>query len=473
MPLPLLSGDAPLRCNGGELLQRFRRICIQQFFPPLGVNDLYLLRVSLEHNTAALALGQGAQSGKISASKQNGTSDNGVRAMCGPGSQPEDRPLCFFLCLGKSSDQRFQRLPLQQGLISGQEDAACKTGALLQQRLQPQPDSVVPARQAVEQAGNGLCVTQTHPTEGRVFFLHNSAIKSFLLNLPTLRQSFQWHYKGFCDKIKVAIEKREVLRMMTIREYKRAESLEEAWQLNQKRNNRVIGGMIWLKMENINVGTAIDLSGLGLDKIEETAEGFSIGAMVPLRQIELHEGLNAYTDGAVRESVRHIVGVQLRNLATVGGSIYSRFGFSDVLTMFLALNASVELYKGGIVPLSEYAQRPYDRDILVRVIVPKEQAAFCYQSVRNSQTDFPVLTCAAAKTAGGFRVAIGARPGKAVLYTLQPNAVETPELTAARFAAEVRANIRTESNMRGSAEYRNHLAGVLVKRAVLKLEGNR
>ena len=96
--------------------------------------------------------------------------------------------------------------------------------------------------------------------------------------------------------------------MMTIREYKRAESLEEAWQLNQKRPNRVLGGMIWLKMENINVGTAIDLSGLGLDTIEETDEGFSIGAMVTLRQLELHPGLAAYTDGAVRESVRHIVG---------------------------------------------------------------------------------------------------------------------------------------------------------------------
>ena len=191
-----------------------------------------------------------------------------------------------------------------------------------------------------------------------------------------------------------------------------------------------------------------------------------------LREMAISEEMGV-SRTPVREALRHIVGVQLRNLATVGGSIYSRFGFSDVLTMFLALNASVELYKGGIVPLSEYAQRPYDRDILVRVIVPKEQAAFCYQSVRNSQTDFPVLTCAAAKTAGGFRLAIGARPGKAVLYTLQPNAAETPELTAARFAAEVRANIRTESNMRGSAEYRNHLAGVLVKRAVLKLEGNR
>ena len=261
--------------------------------------------------------------------------------------------------------------------------------------------------------------------------------------------------------------------MMTIREYKRAESLEEAWQLNQKKNNRVLGGMIWLKMENINVGTAIDLSGLGLDGIEETAEGFSIGAMVPLRKLELHGGLNAYTNGAVRESVRHIVGVQLRNLATVGGSIYGRFGFSDVLTMFLALNASVELYKGGIVPLAEYAQRPYDRDLLVRVIVPREKAAFCYQSVRNSQTDFPVLTCAAAKTAEGYRVAIGARPGKAVLFALKPDAGETPELTAARFSAEVRAKIKTESNLRGSAEYRNHLAGILVRRAVEKLEGER
>ena len=101
--------------------------------------------------------------------------------------------------------------------------------------------------------------------------------------------------------------------MMTIREYKRAESLEEAWQLNQKKANRILGGMIWLKMETINVGTAIDLSGLGLDTIEETDAGFSIGAMVTLRQLETHPGLEAFTHGAVREALRHIVGVQLRN----------------------------------------------------------------------------------------------------------------------------------------------------------------
>ena len=83
--------------------------------------------------------------------------------------------------------------------------------------------------------------------------------------------------------------------MMTIREYKRVESLEEAWELNQKKANRVIGGMIWLKMSRGNVGTAIDISGLGLDQIEETEDAFEIGAMVTLRQLEEHPGLAAYT----------------------------------------------------------------------------------------------------------------------------------------------------------------------------------
>ena len=84
-----------------------------------------------------------------------------------------------------------------------------------------------------------------------------------------------------------------------------------------------------------------------------------------------------------------------------------------------------------------------------------------------------MLTCAAAKTAAGYRAAIGARPGKAVMFTFVPASEETPEQAADRFAAEVRSRIKTESNLRGSAEYRNHLAGVLTRRAVLKLEEER
>ena len=217
-------------------------------------------------------------------------------------------------------------------------------------------------------------------------------------------------------------------------------------------------------MQNTAVGTAIDLSGLGLDKIEETPEGFAVGAMVSLRALETHAGLNEYTNGAMREALRHIVGVQFRNTATLGGSVYGRFGFSDVLTVLLALNASVELYKGGIVPLAQFAEMPFDRDILVRVYIPKENAAFFYQSVRPTKTDFPALTCAAARLAdGAYRFAVGARPGRAVVLTPQCALGELPEI--------VSAQVTTGSNLRGSAAYRKHLIRVLVRRAVDELEG--
>ena len=171
--------------------------------------------------------------------------------------------------------------------------------------------------------------------------------------------------------------------MITIREYVRPASLEEAWALNQKRTSRVIGGMLWLKMQNTAVGTAIDLSGLGLDTIGETPEGFAVGAMTSLRALETHAGLNEYTDGAVREALRRIVGVQFRATATIGGSVYGRFGFSDVLTLLLALNASVELYKGGIVPLARFAGMPYSAARAEHPAGRTNRAAGCRASPRR------------------------------------------------------------------------------------------
>ena len=159
--------------------------------------------------------------------------------------------------------------------------------------------------------------------------------------------------------------------MLTIKEFRKVSSIEEAYELNQKKTNRIIGGMLWLKMQTGNVNIAIDLSGLNLDTIEETDTEFKIGAMTTLRDLELHAGLNQYTNNSMKEAMRHIVGVQFRNLATVGGSIYGRYGFSDVLTVFMALDAYVELHLAGIIPISEFAKMPYDNDVLVNIIVKK------------------------------------------------------------------------------------------------------
>jgi len=258
---------------------------------------------------------------------------------------------------------------------------------------------------------------------------------------------------------------------MMIQNYVRVKSLEEAYELNQNKRNRILGGMLWLKMSKITVPTAIDLSDLGLNTIEETEESFSIGTMVSLRQLEKHVGLNDYTQGAVAKAVQDIVGVQFRNMATVGGSIFGRFGFSDVLTVFLAMDTYVELYKGGLVPLEDFARMEKDRDILVRLIVKKQAGSFAYQAMRNSRTDFPVIACAAAKIAGEYRVVIGARPAKVMLLrdTQGLLAQGITEDSAQSFADYVAENTPTSGNVRASAAYRTHLIRVLAKRALLEL----
>ncbi len=260
--------------------------------------------------------------------------------------------------------------------------------------------------------------------------------------------------------------------MLRIREYRRVESLEEAYELNQKKTNRIIGGGLWMKIGDRNLMTAIDLSGLGLDQISETEEEFVIGCMTPLRELEINKRLNEYTHGAVRESLRHIVGVQFRNCATIGGSIWGRYGFSDVLTMFLAMDTWVELYDAGRIPLTEFVNRKKDNDILVNIIVRKQPLFVCYMSQRNSKTDFPVLTCTASLIGEEARTVIGARPARAVVvedkesilknFKHMTNKQRTESIE--KFAEYAAEHVTTAGNMRASAEYRTLLVKVLIRR---------
>ncbi len=261
---------------------------------------------------------------------------------------------------------------------------------------------------------------------------------------------------------------------MMIQNYVRAESLEEAYQLNQAKRNRVIGGMMWLRLGSGSINTAIDLCQLGLNTIEETQDQFSIGAMVTLRQLEVNENLNHYTQGAIRNAVKDIVGVQFRNMATIGGSLWGRFGFSDVLTVFLAMDAYVELYKGGIMPLEQFVSMSKDKDILVRILVKKIPGTIAYTSMRNQRTDFPVLACAVSRFNSSFRAAIGARPAAAMVVYDEEGRLESgiTKESAKAFAEFVAGKVPTQSNVRASASYRTHLIRVLTERAVLELGGD-
>lgn len=258
--------------------------------------------------------------------------------------------------------------------------------------------------------------------------------------------------------------------MYTIKNYVMADSLEQAYELRKKsKNNRIIGGNLWLKMGHRSMQNAIDLSRLGLDKIEEEAEGFRIGCMVTLRDLETSESLQKEFGTLFSEAVCHIVGVQFRNLATVGGSIFPRFGFSDVMTAFLACDSYVELYKKGRIALKEFIEMPLDEDILTHIYIKKDHRRVIYQSFRLTETDFPVLTCAVVQMEKTYAVVLGARPKKAVyLDGVSLEDLENPEMRMC-YAEKIVNNTEFGSNIRGSATYRKEIAKVLIQRGLEQL----
>ena len=244
--------------------------------------------------------------------------------------------------------------------------------------------------------------------------------------------------------------------------------MEQAYVLNQSLRNVVLGGTLWLKMGKKRIGTAIDLSALGLNTIEEDAEHFYIGTLCSLRELELHEDLNRYFNGILAKAVQNIVGVQFRNCATVGGSVFARFGFSDVLTALLALDTEVLLHQGGQVKLADFVKMPRDRDILVKVLIKKDARKASYSSLRKSAADLPVLNCAISHYNGAWNIVMGSRPQKAML-TVLPGSENPTEQEVEALYAQVLQQVPFGTNYRGTEAYRRILAAAMMKRNIQEI----
>ena len=79
--------------------------------------------------------------------------------------------------------------------------------------------------------------------------------------------------------------------------------------------------------------------------------------------------------------------------------------------------------------------------------------------------------CAVSEVGGAYRAVIGARPGRAMVVRDEECLLAggvTPE-SARAFAGFVAGRVPTQSNVRGSAQYRTQLVRVLTERAALEL----
>jgi 16S rRNA (guanine527-N7)-methyltransferase len=87
----------------------------------------------------------------------------------------------------------------------------------------------------------------------------------------------------------------------------------------------------------------------GVEVIQERAE--TVGRMPDHRQ--------SYDWATARAvAVMPILVEYLLPLVKVGGSVYAKYGFSDLITALLALDNEVQLYKGGRMSFAEFLARP-------------------------------------------------------------------------------------------------------------------
>lgn len=259
---------------------------------------------------------------------------------------------------------------------------------------------------------------------------------------------------------------------MTFTNFFPAFTIEEAYdELVKNKKNIILGGTSYLRMGNMNYNTAIDISNVkDIDKIIEKEDNFEIGAMVTFRQLETEKTLYKWFP-VISHAVEDIVGVQLRNNVRIGATVFTKHGFSDLITALLCLDTYVVLYKGGVLKLEEFLnEKEVRRDILVKIIIKKEKLKSSFKCVRKSKTDYSVLNMAISKSEKGeTRISIGSRPGKAVLaHRTMEYFLNNSDIKVA--SEIIKEEIKFESNMRGSKEYRELLSSALLEKAMKEVE---
>jgi CO/xanthine dehydrogenase FAD-binding subunit len=262
---------------------------------------------------------------------------------------------------------------------------------------------------------------------------------------------------------------------LKIDSYRKVGSVEEAYDLLVGQPGAsVIAGGAWLKLMPKNIGTAIDLSGIGLDSIEETEDEFVIGSMVTLRQLETFEPFSTLYDGILVKSAGSIMGVTVRNIATIGGTVSGKYGFSDLIPALTATDAILEFHIKGSVKLVDFMnEASSEKDILTRIHIKKPGGRGWFHTLKNTAIDFPVLNAAVTKTGNGCIIVVGARPYKAAAAVKAMeyiNGCKSVGESEMEKAAEIAAGeLKFGKNQRGSAKYRKELCRTFVKRGLMEV----
>ena len=269
-------------------------------------------------------------------------------------------------------------------------------------------------------------------------------------------------------------------------------TLEEAAALMNRYapDARLLAGgtdlLVDLKTARVSVGHLVSIKRIdALRGVSETDGSLRIGALTTITQLD-RAPIVQQRFPSLLEATRQMAAPQIRNVATVGGNIASAVPCADLPPILTAMNASVVLWSPAgerDVPLETFfvgARQTVRRadEVLTAVLVPQQPPGFGAAYARFALRDGNAIAVAAVaagllldgnNTVRDARIVLGAVAAIPKLVESAGGALvdQSPDEGAFRRAADAAMEAAEPiSDVRGSADFRRELVGVLTRRAL-------
>ena len=261
-----------------------------------------------------------------------------------------------------------------------------------------------------------------------------------------------------------------------ITSYHRPKTLEEALTLLTQPNRIPLGGGTLLSKPTTDPVEVVDLQSLNLDSIKKNGNNLEIGAATTLQQLLESE----LCPNALKSALKLEAPLNIRNSATVAGTLVACDGRSTFATSMLALDAKLEIKsidpieliemeteshspKQDVVTLGigEFLPLRFDhlKGKLITSIILPANVKFAFEYVSRTPADKPIVCAALAQwNSGRTRLVLGGY-GKTPLLAMDGTESDGAD-TAARNA------YHEATDEWASAEYRMDVASTLAKRCL-------
>jgi len=248
--------------------------------------------------------------------------------------------------------------------------------------------------------------------------------------------------------------------------------------------------LIDLKNNGNSVGHLVTMERIeSMRGIAEEADGLRIGALTTLSEIDESPIIGGPYE-ILRDAASQMATLQIRNTATIGGNIAGANPCADLPPVLIVLHAIAEVFSGqGMreVPLQDLITGPRETslaqdELLAAILVPRPPprfgAAYARFGLRNGNAIAVTTVAASLKldddgAVHDVQVALGAVAPRPIKVDAANLWLEGRKLNGDSFDEVARAAMEAAqpiSDLRGSAEYRRELVGVLTRRALVNAE---